>query len=187
MKGLASLIATLRGTDASGIEWDRKVLGQANHEAFHRIKCVDDVRTLSGHIWSWIYVEPCELLALLLAESAALQAMYTEAWARSPSTPLNPWSLCVAFDEFVPGNKLSTDHSRKIMVVSFTFLELGGAALASGKVWCTPVAVRSNAIAEVQLAIQAFLVSLGLALEHIFLYTYQRLRRCFSELRSAAT
>ena len=73
------------------------------------------------------------------------------------------------------------------MVVSFTFLELGGAALAQGEVWCTPVAVRSNAIADVQLATQAFLVSPGIALEHILLYTDQRLRRCFSELRSAAT
>ena len=187
MKGLASLIATLRGTDPSGIEWDRKVLGQANHQLFHRIKCVDDVRTLSGTSWSWIYVDPCMLLTVLLTESAALQALYTEAWARSPATPRNPWSLLVAYDEFVPGNKLSTDQARKTMVVSFTFLELGGAALASRKVWCTPVAVRSNAIADVQLAIQAFLVSLGIALEYIFLYTDQRLRRCFSELRSAAT
>ena len=127
------------------------------------------------------------LLTVLLTESAALQALYTEAWAPSPATPRNPWSLLVAYDEFDPGNKLSTDQARKTMVVSFTFLELGGAALASGKVWCTPVAVRSTAIAHVQLAIQTFLVSLGLALEHIFLYTDQRLRRCFSELRSAAT
>jgi hypothetical protein len=57
MKRLASLIARLRSTDPSGIEWDRKVLGQANHELFHRINCVDDVRTLSGTMWSWIYVD----------------------------------------------------------------------------------------------------------------------------------
>jgi hypothetical protein len=74
------------------------------------------------------------LLAVLLTESAALQALCTEAWARSPSTPRNPWSLLVAFDEFVPGNKLSTDHSRKIMVESFTFLEPSRPCLREGLV-----------------------------------------------------
>ena len=96
----------------------------------------------------------------------------------------------VAYDEFVPVNKLSTDKTRKTMVVSFTFLELGAAALSRGTVWTTPVSVRSTTIAKVQLAIQVFLVSLGLALEPIFLHTDQRLRRFrqpFSELRSAAT
>jgi hypothetical protein len=75
------------------------------------------------------------------------------------------------------------------MVVSFTFLELGAAALSRGTVWTTLVSVRSTTIAKVQLAIQVFLVSLGLALEPIFLHTDQRLRRIrqpFSELRSAA-
>jgi len=190
MKGLASLIATLRGADPSGIQWDRVVLGKANQELFHSIKCADEVRMVSGGPWSWIYADPCKLLTVLLSESVALQGLFDEAWARSPATPAAPWSLVVAYDEFVPGNKLSVDHARKTMVVSFSFLELGAAALSRGTVWTTPVAVRSTTIAKVQLAIQVFLVSLGLALEPIFLYTNQRLRRFrqpFSEFRSAAT
>jgi hypothetical protein len=187
MQGLASLIATLQGTDTSGSQWDRKGLGQANREMFDRTKCVDVVRMLSGDLWSWEYIDPCKLLTVLLTESVGLQALYDGAWARSPATPQAPWSLLVAFDEFSPGNKLATDQTRKTMVLSFTFLELGGSALARGTAWSTPVAVRSTAIAKVQLAIQ---VILGLALELLFLYTDQRLRRFrypFSEVRSAAT
>jgi hypothetical protein len=190
MTGLASLMATLRGADPSCIAWDRAVLGEVNQELFHRIKCSDAVRLLSGVPWSWLYVDPGKLLTVLLSESAALQGLYDEAWARSPATIQAPWSLVVAYDEFVPGNKLSTDQTRKTMVVSFTFLELGAAALSRGTVWTTPVCVRSATIAKVQLAIQVFLVSLGLALEPMFLYTDQRLRRFrqpFSELHSAAT
>jgi hypothetical protein len=164
MTGLASLIATLRGVDPSGANWDRRVLGEANQQIFNRIKCADAVRMLSGVHWSWLYVDPGKLLTLLVGESAALQSLYDEAWARSPSTPSAPWSLAVAYDEFVPGNKLSTDQTRKTMVVSFTFLELGAAALSRGTVWVTPVTVRSSAIAQVQLAIQVFLVHLGIAL-----------------------
>ena len=145
------------------------------------------MRLLSGVPWSWLYVDPGKLLTVLLSESAALQGLYDQAWARSPATIQAPWSLVVAYDEFVPGNKLSTDQTRKTMVVSFTFLELGAAALSRGTVSTTPVSVRSAAIAKVQLAIQVFL---GLVLEPIFFYTDQRLRRFrspLSEVRSAAT
>jgi hypothetical protein len=176
MAGLAGVIATLRGADPSCNQWDRHVLGEANQELFHRIKCADAVQ-MSGVPWSWLYVDPGKLLTVLLSESAALQCLYDEAWARSPATPQAPWSLVVAYDEFVPGNKLSTDQTRKSMVVSFTFIELGAAALSRGTAWNTPVAVRSATIAKVQLAIQVFLVSLGLALEPVYLYTDQRLRR----------
>jgi hypothetical protein len=174
MKGLASIMGILRGSDTSATTWDRMVLGQANQELFHRIKCVVELRLVCGAPWSWVYVDPCKLLNVLLTESVGLQALYDGAWARSPSTPQTPWSLLVAFDEFSPGNKLATDQTRKTMVLSFTFLELGGAALARGTAWCTPVAVRSNTISKVQLAIQVFL---GLAMEPIFLYPDQRLRR----------
>jgi hypothetical protein len=149
MTGLAKLLATLQGTDPASVTWNRAVLGQANSEMFHRIKCADELRMLGGDSWTWIYVDPFKLLTILMAESVALQASYEEAWARSPASPQTPWSLLVAFDEFVPGNKLATDQTRKSMVVSFTFLELGGAALAKGKLWCTPVIVRSAMIAKV--------------------------------------
>jgi hypothetical protein len=153
MTGLASLIATLQGTDTSGSQWDRVGLGQVNRDIFNRIKCVDVVRLLSGDPWSWEYIEPSKLLNVLLPESVGLQALYDGAWARSPATPQTPWSLLVAFDEFTPGNKLSTDQTRKTMVLSFTFLELGASALARGTAWCTPVTVRTTTITKVQLAI----------------------------------
>ncbi len=152
MSGLVSVIAILRRS-GKGTSWDRRILGEANQELFHRIKCVDVVRMLSGDPWSWEYIEPSKLLNVLLPESVGLQALYDGAWARSPATPQTPWSLLVAFDEFTPGNKLSTDQTRKTMVLSFTFLELGASALARGTAWCTPVTVRTNVITKVQLAI----------------------------------
>jgi hypothetical protein len=153
MQGLAKVIAALQGTDTSGPQWDRIGLGDVNQAMFHRTKCVDVVRMLSGDPWPWEYIDPCKLLTVLLTESVGLQALYDGAWARSPATPQTPWSLLVAFDEFSPGNKLATDQTRKTMVLSFTFLELGGSALARGTAWCTPVTVRTSTITKVQLAI----------------------------------
>jgi hypothetical protein len=166
--GLAKVIAVLRGSGSSGTQWDRIIMGDANSQVFHRIKCVDVVRMVSGEPWSWFYIEPGKLLTAMLTESVGLQALFEGAWARSPATPQTPWSLLVAFDEFVPGNKLATDQTRKTMVLSFSFLELGGAALARGTAWCTPVTVRSATITKVQLAIQVFL---GLALKYFFWQT----------------
>ena len=113
MQGLAKVIAALQGTDTSGPQWDRIGLGDVNQAMFHRTKCVDVVRMLSGNPWPWEYIDPCKLLTVLLTESVGLQALYDGAWARSPATPQTPWSLLVAFDEFSPGNKLATDQTRK--------------------------------------------------------------------------
>ncbi len=63
-------------------------------------------------------------------------------------TRLEPKWLRIAFDEFIPGNKLQTDQTRKTMVLSFSFLQLGQAALSFGSSWSTAVCVRSNKIKE---------------------------------------
>lgn len=44
---------------------------------------------------------------------------------------------------------MSVVRSRHIMVLSFTFLELGQAAMTDGTAWMTPIVVRSNMIDSV--------------------------------------
>lgn len=92
---------------------------------------------------------PNKLLTQRLRLSSSLEAKYLELYSSRPCTPEHPWSLVVAFDEFVPGNKLRPDNKRKIMILSYNFLELGQAALSDEAFWHTPVIVRHNTIREV--------------------------------------
>ena len=81
-------------------------------------------------------------------ESTALQAVYASAMRDSPPTASNPWHLIIAWDEFVPGDKLHCDNRRKSMVLSFSFRELGQAALCHDWAWCTPVVLRTTSISQ---------------------------------------
>ena len=45
---------------------------------------------------------------------------------------------------------MQVDNRRKVMVASFTFKELGQAAMFNGDMWLTPVAVRSSKMREVR-------------------------------------
>lgn len=148
MNGLADLVAALREDDLSR-EHVRKKMADANRSKFEEIRHSVELPLAEGGSWVWHFLDPAKLLASLIAESASLQRLYTQAWRRSPPSPENPWSLVVAYDEFVPGNKLATDHTRKNMVVSFSFLQLGQGSLSCGTVWATSACVRSNRIAEV--------------------------------------
>jgi hypothetical protein len=47
------------------------------------------------------------------------------------------------------GNKNSFDHARKVMILSFTFLELGQAAVSDGSGWIVPVCVRDVTLNQV--------------------------------------
>ena len=152
MKGLAKLIATLSGDNSqTAAEAQRKEMMLKNSELMNAIGCREALRTTTGKEWQWDYAEPGALLSLLVDESDSLQALYTDAWDRRPCSQESPWSAVIGFDEFIPGNKLAIDHTRKTMVVSFSFLELGGAALAQGMTWVTPITVRSNKISEDEL------------------------------------
>jgi len=74
---------------------------------------------------------------------------YERALAETPARHDRPWNLVVGYDEFSPGDKLNHDNKRKVMVLSFSFLELGQSCLSSGVFWSTPVAVRSVIIYKV--------------------------------------
>ena len=148
MTGLADLVTSLREEDVSR-EHLRKKMADANRSKFEEIRHSVELPLTEGGTCMWHFLDPAKLLATLIEESPASQRLYTQAWQRSPPSPQNPWSLVVAYDEFIPGNKLATDHTRKIMVLSFSFLQLGQGPLSRGTVWATSACVRSNRIAEV--------------------------------------
>ena len=155
LMGLQSILKTLREQpDAGGPT--RKTLAAVNHAALKNIVREFYMESLSGdqpvHM---TMAEPSKLLAMVVAESPALQDLYAAAWRRSPARPDRPWSLVLGFDEFVPGNKLSCDHARKTMVVSFTFLELGIGYLSIGDTWCTAFIGKESKIAAVDTEAEA--------------------------------
>jgi hypothetical protein len=143
--GLAEVLATIGGI-SGGDAAARSHLGRANKELFNNMVHHIPLPLKSGGVFSWSVLHPAKILESLLAESAGLQELYADALERAPPSSGSPWRLVVACDEFIPGNKLSTDHSRKCMVMSFTFRELGQCCLSRGVAWCTAVCVRSNVI-----------------------------------------
>jgi len=146
--GLASILARIGGSTASE-STNRSHLKAANKSEFTRIAHRITLQTVDGGDLHWPILDPSLLLQRLLEESVGLQELYQCALSRCPPSPSNPWRLIVAFDEYIPGNKLSTDQSRKTMVLSFTFAELGQSALSRGMAWCTAVCVRSKLIETV--------------------------------------
>jgi hypothetical protein len=114
-----------------------------------RLRCIEHVPCVDGSHIDWEFADPNRLLAEAVDHSPGLAAMISDAVRRSPPSMARPWSLIVGFDEFVPGNKLQADNRRKSMVLSFTFRELGPAAMSSALAWHTPVIVRTQIIGQV--------------------------------------
>lgn len=102
-----------------------------------------------GEPFNWEIASPSDLLVSLLTDCPRLADAYASAVAMYPPS-LHVWHIVVAWDEFTPGNKLTLDNTRKVMVLSFSFLELGIEALQSAAAWITPALARSHNIHTVQ-------------------------------------
>ena len=111
---------------------------------FDSVKRIESMPLIEGGFVDWEFADPNTLLANLVEHSPALNRLFTEAVRISPPSVNKPWSLVVGFDEFVPGNKLKVNNRRKTMVLSFSFLELGQAALSQGLAWQTPVCLQAG-------------------------------------------
>jgi hypothetical protein len=114
-----------------------------------RLRCIEHVPCVDGSFIDWEFADPNRLFAEAVEHCPGLAAMISDAIRRSPPSMACPWSLIVGFDEFVPGNKLQADNRRKAMVLSFTFRELGPAAMSSAIAWHTPVVLRTKTIGQV--------------------------------------
>ena len=148
-QGLSRLLKKLSGKDDGPAENTIvRHLAELNSAAFKTLGWEVPVRLTDGRQWIWRLLDPCKTLAAIVEKSPGMQALYAQAWRRTPPTPATPWRVVLGFDEFTPGNKQSLDQTRKTMVVSYSFLELGQAALSRGRVWVTFACIRSVMIKE---------------------------------------
>jgi len=126
----------------------RQALEGAYHTRFEEVAVSIELPFKNGGAWTWEFADPCLLLSAMVRGNVALQVVYASAIRTSRPTADNPWHLILAWDEFVPGDKLHCDNRRKSMVLSFSFRELGQAALCHDWAWCTPVVVRTTTISQ---------------------------------------
>ena len=148
-QGLSRLLKKLSGKDNDPAENTIvRHRAEVNSAAFKTLGWEVPVLLTDGRQWIWKLLDPCKTLAAIVEKSPGMQALYAQAWRRTPPTPATPWRVVLGFDEFTPGNKQSLDQTRKTMVVSYSFLELGQAALSRGRVWVTFACIRSVMIKE---------------------------------------
>ena len=148
-QGLSRLLKKLSGKDNDPAENTIvRHLAEVNSAAFETLGWEVPVLLTDGRQWIWKLLDPCKTLAAIVERSPGMQALYAQAWRRTPPTPATPWRVVLGFDEFTPGNKQSLDQTRKTMVVSYSFLELGQAALSRGRVWVTFACIRSVMVKE---------------------------------------
>ena len=98
---------------------------QSRRSRFEDVKISIPIQQSNGVTWDWPIAHPGHLLTRLVSESVPLQSIFASRLALEPSAKSSPWDLVIAFDEFVPGNKLRCDNRRKAMNLSFTFLQFG--------------------------------------------------------------
>ena len=123
---------------------------QESHTSFDQIREEMTLpRSAGGEPVVWELCNPNLLMSDIIADSTHLQGLFADALARHPCTREQPWKLILAWDEYVPGDKLNGRHSRKCMNLVFSFMELG-AALSTDVVWFIPVTVRHSLINAVE-------------------------------------
>lgn len=129
----------------------RKQLGALNQERFMQLRAIERLPLANGEPFDWEFADPAKLVAALLGHDVELQGVLAAAAARCPlGQPANPWHIIVGFDEFVPGNKLATDPTRKTMVLSLTFREFGQHYISNGRAWFTCIALRTSVIEQIE-------------------------------------
>ncbi len=101
MQGLAQILSRSRVSVGS-----HHVLKDVSLQRFQQLRKVLQVPTLSGGAFQWEIVDFSKALPAYLEASAELRRLYSTALEKSPPTAARPWSAVIAFDEFVPGNKL---------------------------------------------------------------------------------
>jgi len=150
LTGLASLLHKLNVSEELSEERIRHVLMDANHAILD--ECGDDINIplTNGTEFNLAIADVCKYFAKLVESSPAVAQVYGEAVRRYPPGVDSPWHLVIGYDEFIPGNKLSVEHSRKTMVINATFTELGQAAMSDSIYWCTICVIRSTVIKQVR-------------------------------------
>ena len=150
-QGLTDLVRRLRAQSIDISSVGRRSLRKANYELLDRYGVVDTLPLVEeGATFEWNYLAPAAWLAALVGKSSALESLFAAALAKAPCSIHRPWSLIIGFDEFAPGNKLAVHNSRKCMVLSVSFRELGQEAISGGQGWITLAVIRSTVLADVR-------------------------------------
>ena len=149
--GLAELVRRLRAQSIDLDNIGRRSLRTANYDLLVRYGVVDKLPLVEGgESFEWTYLAPAAWLAALVGKSSALESIFAAALATAPCSMHRPWSLIIGFDEFAPGSKPAVNNSRKCMVLSITFRELGQEAISGGQGWITPAVIRSTVLGDVR-------------------------------------
>jgi hypothetical protein len=122
----------------------RRTIGRALKSAFKKVAWTQEVQMKEGVAWEWELCDPCKLVRHMLDGSARLQNTFAQCALAHPG----PWHIVVAFDEFDTGDSTNHEHERKLMCLSFSFLEFGKERLWSEDYWFTPILVRHDMIKE---------------------------------------
>jgi hypothetical protein len=109
----------------------REFLSRHVHNNFRGLKHIIKLPLKNGTEFDWVVADPGKLLAETVNANVHLQGLLQQVISGEPL------SVILGFDEFIPGNKLAYDQSRKTMVVSFSFREYGRPALTCGRCWVT--------------------------------------------------
>ena len=148
--GLSKIFSTLGVSVGKHGSCRRQLLSDLGVEAFDGLCHRASMPLVDGGMFEWALLHPCLMLAYMVRNSSHLAAVYERALAMHPCTMASPWSIIVAWDEFTPSNVLRGDNNRKVMNLSFSFLQLGHTALTSNWGWFTPVALRSTMISSIR-------------------------------------
>jgi hypothetical protein len=148
VKGLSqsALAAVLEQVMPEGEAATRFDLRDSLMEMFLEVQREVDVEMKEGPVFKWVYADPTLYLSKLVRECEPFAKIFAKRLRENQCSKEQPWSLIVAWDESTPGNVLQPDNQRKSMACSFSFLELGHAALRTDKGWITNCIVRSTKI-----------------------------------------
>lgn len=147
--GLSELLSSLKSEyDGLDVKSSVRSIAEVNQARFAELRAEISLPLSGGGEFCWELLNPNKLLSFMVDSCPSVAGVFREALARTPPRADRPWSLIVGFDEFAPGNKLRVDNSRKCMNLSFSFRELGQAALCSDVAWFTPVCIRSHILSD---------------------------------------
>ena len=105
---------------------------------------------IDGGTFTLEYLEPSLMMQQVFDECPHVAAQYASALVSTQCSQAKRWNLIIGYDEFVPGDKLALKNQRKLMVISFAFVELGRALLCKDAVWFTPLCVRTSMLSRIE-------------------------------------
>ncbi len=93
------------GSDRSALALHHD-LRRSHLDLFADLRKVLLVPLVGGGELQWEVLDYPKSLNHFVQLSLGLQRVYRNALMQNPPSSHRPWSVCIAFDEFVPGNKL---------------------------------------------------------------------------------